>query len=499
MCLKKYYGRVVQLNRTSDSGSEGQGFESLHGHQLNIYVIPYMKYLLFFCVVVTLLATGCSTGELTREQQRDAVLAQIKAPDIPEHTLSILDFGAMPDGVTDCKPAFEQAMMSNTNGVHIVVPEGIYFIDGPLHLQSNVCIDLQKGAALKFTSNPDKYLPAVLTSWEGTMLYNYSPLIYGYQLENVSIIGEGIIDGNAAETFSTWRSTNPATGKELQYTAQQRTREMNHNNTPLEERRFGKGDYLRPHLLQLFECKSILIQGVTMTNSPFWCVHLLKCENATVRAVNFIARNVNNDGIDPEYSRNILIEDMSFDNGDDNVAIKAGRDHEGRTTAMPSENIIIRNCKFKGLHGVVIGSEMSAGVCNVFIENCSFGGYCKRGIFFKSNPDRGGFIKNIYINNVHFGEVEDCFYITSFYHGEGKDGGHYTDISHIYVDSLSCRKARAGGIIIQGFPELPVHDIYLSNVRIDTVQHSLSITNAKNVIMSNVIFGEEAGVPTHAK
>ncbi len=458
-----------------------------------------MKPLFTFFIASAILLTACTAEELTREQQRDAILAQIKAPAIPEHMVSVLDFGAVPDSTTDCIAAFERAMAENRQGVRIIVPEGVYFLDGPLHLQSNVCIDLQKGAVLKFAADPDKYLPVVLTSWEGTMLYNYSPLIYGYQLENVSIIGEGVINGNAAATFSTWRSIDPVTGKELQYAGQQRSREMNHNNTPIEERRFGNGYYLRPHLLQLFECKNILIQGVTITNSPFWCVHLLRCENATVRAVNFIARNINNDGVDPESSRNVLIEDMNFDNGDDNVAIKAGRDHEGRAAARPSENIIIRNCKFKGLHGVVIGSEMSGGVRNVFIEDCSFGGYCKRGIFLKSNPDRGGYMKNIYIRNVAFGEVEDCFYITSFYHGEGKDGGHCTDISNIYVDRLTCRKANAGGIVIQGFAELPVHDIYLSDVRIDTITNALSITHAKNIVMSNVVLGEEAYVPTSAQ
>ncbi len=437
--------------------------------------------------------------EPSRQEKRDAILQNIKAPEIPKHTISILDFGAKADSTTDSRPAFIKAIAEAeaNGGVHIIVPAGTYFVDGPIHLASNVCLDIQKGARLKFSSDPDRYLPAVLSSWEGTVLYNYSPLIYGYQLENVSIIGEGTIDGNAAETFSKWRAIDPKTGEELDEPAQQRSREMNHNNTPIEKRQFGKGDYLRPQFVQLFECKNILIEGITVTNSPFWCVHLLKCENATVRAVNFIAKNVNNDGIDPEYCKNVLIENMNFDNGDDNVAIKAGRDHEGRATATPCENIIIRNCKFKGLHGVVIGSEMSAGVRNVFIENCSFGGYCKRGIYLKSNPDRGGFIEDIYVNNVAFGEVEDCFFITSFYHGEGK--GYSTDIRNIYVDSLTCRKATAAGIVVQGFAEKPVRDIYFSNVRIDTVKNALSITNAENIVMKNVVLGEEAKVPTHAK
>ena len=313
--------------------------------------------------LMTITAFANPDPEASRIAKRDAILLEIKPPAIPTQTVSLLSFGAKGDSITDCKPAFDKAMKSAAqhHGLKIVLPAGVYFINGPIHLVSNVCIELQKGARLKFTSDPARYLPMVFTSWEGTLLYNYSPFIYGYQLENISITGEGTIDGNASTTFNTW--------KNKQEKAQMTSRDMNHNATPLKERIFGANHFLRPQLIQLFECKNILIEGVKITNSPFWCVHLLKSENITVRRVRYDAKNINNDGIDPEYSRNILIEDVDFDNGDDNVAIKAGRDHEGRATAMPSENIIIRNCRFKGLHGVVIGSEMSAGVRNVFIDS----------------------------------------------------------------------------------------------------------------------------------
>jgi polygalacturonase len=280
-------------------------------------------------------------------------------------------------------------------------------------------------------------------------------------------------------TFSKW--------KEIQSKDQQLSREMNRKQTNLNERIFGMGHYLRPHLIQFFECKNILVENVTITNSPFWCIHLVKSENATFRAINFIAKLINNDGIDPEYSKNILIENINFDNGDDNIAIKAGRDTEGRATAIPSENIIIRNCKFKGLHGLVIGSEMSAGVQNVFVENCSYGGYLKRGIFLKSNPDRGGFIRNIYVKNVDFGEVEDCFFITSFYHGEGQ--GHTTEINNVYVENVTCQKARNGGIVIQGFEGKPVTDIYFRNIVIKKAEIAVSLPNTEHIVMDNVNIG----------
>jgi polygalacturonase len=425
------------------------------------------------------------------DSKRNAVLRQIIPPKIPEKTISILDFGALPDSITDCKPAFDKAIKSciPNEETRIIVPPGVYMIEGPIHLASNICMDLQKGARLKFSNNPEKYLPTVLTSWEGTMLYNYSPFIYGYNLQNVSIIGEGIIDGNASETFAKW--------PDLDNKDQQLSRDMNHNNTPLEKRNFGKGHYLRPQLIQLLGCKNILIEGITILDSPFWCLHLLKSENITVRNIKFHAFNKNNDGIDPEYSKNILIEGVVFDNADDNIAIKAGRDHEGRLTQMPSENIVIRNCIFKGLHAVVIGSEMSSGVQNIFVEDCKSGGYLKRGIYLKSNPDRGGFIRNIYVKNVSFGEVEDCFYITSHYHGEGK--GFATEIHDVYVDSMTCKKAKASALVIQGFAEKKVHDIYFTDIRVDTAINALSFTQTKNIVLNNVVIGDEVTVPSNVK
>ena len=446
-----------------------------------------------YTFVASIFLTSCTVKDVasTRIAKRNAILKNIIAPSVPASTLSILAFGAVGDSVTDCKPAFDKAMAECTRlkGAKIVVPAGIYFVGGPIRLVSNVYLEIQKGARLKFSSDPAKYLPVVPTSWEGTFVLNYSPFIYGYKLQNVAITGEGTIDGNALKTFSTWRN--------LQSHDQQLSRDMNHNNVPVNKRIFGANHYLRPQLIQLFECKNILIEDVSITNSPFWCVHLLKSENITVRGVNYNAHNINNDGIDPEYCKNVLIEGINFDNGDDNVAIKSGRDDEGRATAIPSENIIIRNCHFKGLHGVAIGSEMSAGVKNVFIENCVASGKCKRGIFLKSNPDRGGYITDIYVNNVKFDEVEDCFYITSNYHGEGK--GYNTDIRNVYVDSLTCHKATNAGLVVQGFPTKKIKDIYFSNIKIDQATSPLSFTNTENVVMSNVIIGGEAGIPSSAK
>ena len=459
-----------------------------------LFMLSNRVYGLLQCLLAILLVPrfAVANDESERIARRDAILKQITGASIPQNELLITSFGAKGNGVKDCKPAFDKVMKqaAKQGGARIVVPPGEYKLNGPIHFVSNVCLHLEEGATLKFSPEPEYYLPVVKTSWEGTFLQNYSPFIYGYGLENVSITGKGKIDGNAATTFSTWR-TKQGRGQQL-------TREVNHNETPVEERVFGEGYWLRPHLIQFFDCKNITISDVFITNAPFWCIHLLRSENIICRAIRYDAKLVNNDGIDPEYSRNILIENIEFNNGDDNVAIKCGRDNDGWRTATPSENIIIRNCKFKGLHGVVLGSEMSAGVQNVFIENCTYAGYCKRGIFIKTNPDRGGFIRDIYVNNCEFDEVEDLFYVTSMYAGEGMDNHHFTEVKNIFVNGVKCRKARSAGLVLQDTEAKPIENVRFENVSIGEVKTALSFSNTKGVQVNNCHLGGRVGVPSTA-
>ncbi len=272
---------------------------------------------------------------------------------------------------------------------------------------------------------------------------------------------------------------------------------MNNDSVPLEERVFGEGHFLRPHLVQFYNCKNVLIEDVKIEDSPFWCIHLLMCENAVLRGLSYDAFNKNNDGIDLEYTHDVLIEDIDFNNGDDNVVIKAGRDREGRAMNRPSHNIVIRNCRLKGLHGVVIGSEMSSGVHNVYVDSCQASGYLKRGLYVKSNPDRGGEISHIYFNNIKLQDVEDAFFITSFYHQEGE--GHVTHIHDFFVENVYCRKAEAAGIVVHGFPELKVHDINFTNVTIEEADVALDLRDARDITMEDVSIGGEVGPPSWAK
>jgi len=449
-----------------------------------------MKYRLLILLLISL---NCfAQNNSFTSDKVDAIIKRIQLPQIPSFKIDVTKLGAEGDSITNCKSAFDEAMAlcKKNNGGTIIIPKGIYTLNGPIHFVSNVRLHLEDGAKIRFGSNTKDY-PLVLTSWEGTMLYNYSPMIYGNKVENVAITGNGIIDGEAKNTWIKW--------KPLEKKDQLLSREMNHKNIPVKERIFGEGHYLRPQLIQFVNSKNILIENIQIEDSPFWCVHLLKSKSITIRGVKYNAHNNNNDGIDPEYSSDILIENILFDNADDNIAIKAGRDNEGRNNSeTPSENIVIRNCEFKGLHAIVIGSEMSAGVKNVFVENSKFSGYLKRGVFIKTNSDRGGYITDIYFNNLAFGKVEDCIYITANYHGEGS-GLFPSKVSDISFTNISCIEASNTGIVIEGFPDEKVKNIKLDHITIQSAKNGMTVNNTENVMINEVVIGEKATIPTSAK
>lgn len=377
--------------------------------------------------------------------------------------------------------------VSMRGGGLVTLSGGVFLSRGSLELKNNVMLYIEDGAVLRFDPDPSLY-PIVDTSWEGTYCYNYSPMIRAYGVVNTGIYGRGTIDGNAVTTFATWRPK--------QKEAQQRSRQMNHDEIDVWKRRFGEGDWLRPQLIQFYNCNCVTIEGVKIINSPFWCIHLLRSNNIICRGIRYDAKLVNNDGIDPESSSNILIEDICFDNGDDNIAIKSGRDNDGRNLSFPCCNILIRRCHFKGLHAVVLGSELSGGIYNVVIEDCDVAGYCKRGFYLKSNPDRGGYVQNVYVRNCHFGEVEDLFYITASYAGEGAGNDKFTHIENIHVDGLMADKVNGAAVVIQGVEELPVNNVTFRNLVTGSPRIGLSVENATGVTFEDCFIGGRAGVPS---
>jgi polygalacturonase len=281
------------------------------------------------------------------------ILARIRPPRFPDRPFDVLRHGAAGDGQTDCHAAFQKAIAEchRAGGGRVHVPAGTFLSNGPIHLAGNVNLHLASGAKILFGTNPADYLPAVLTRWEGTRCHNYSPLIYALRQENIAITGEGVIDGQTRLFWHQW--------KQRQSADQNTLREMGARREPLERRVFGEGHYLRPSLFQPYDCRNVLVEGVTFQGSPFWTVHPVFCTNVTIRGIHVLPGTTNDDGVDPDSCRDVLIENCVFDTADDNIAIKAGRDQDAWGD-RPCENIVVRNCT--GVHskanGYCIGSEM---------------------------------------------------------------------------------------------------------------------------------------------
>src|SRR5229473_6106693 len=311
------------------------------------------------------------------------ILARIKAPTFPTRDFSVTSFGAKADGQTDCTDAFRKAIeaCSKAGGGRVVVPAG-EFLTGAIHLKSNVNLHVTKSATIKFSQDPRKYLPVIFTRWEGMELMNYSPFIYAFKQTNVAVTGEGVIDGQAdcehwwpwkGRTQCGWKKGDPDQSK-----ARALLYEFVAKGAPVNERVFGDGSFLRPQFIQPYRCQNVLFEGVTLRHSPMWQIHPVLCTNVTVRGID-IEREANatgqtgpnTDGCDPESCRDVLIENCVFATGDDCIAINSGRNNDGRRVAVPSENIIIRDCQMKdGRGAITIGSQISAGVRNIFAENC---------------------------------------------------------------------------------------------------------------------------------
>ncbi|WNH09143.1 glycoside hydrolase family 28 protein [Thalassobellus suaedae] len=268
-----------------------------------------------------------------------------------------------------------------------------------------------------------------------------------------------------------------------------RLRTMNENATPVAERTFGEGHQLRPLFFQPFECDNVLIQGVTFTNAPFWVLHPIKCNYVRVDGVTVSSHGPNNDGCDPEYSKYVHITNCTFDTGDDCIAIKSGRNEEGRRINIPSENIVVENCDMKDGHGgVVMGSEISAGVRNVYVRNCKMDSpNLDRAIRIKTNTLRGGFVENVYVKNIHVGQVKEAVLKINTYYGiyANQEGDFIPSIKNIHLEDIEVENGGKYGILIKGRAENPVKNVTLTNVHIKGAKTDLSIENSEPLVFKN--------------
>ena len=371
-----------------------------------------------------------------------AILAGIRAPVFPDRDFPVTDFGARPDDGRDATAAFRAAIeaCARAGGGRVVVPPGVY-LTGPIHLKSRVNLHVSEGATIRFSRDPAAYLPVVRTRWEGVELMGYSPLVYAYEQHDVAITGKGTLDGQAdAEHWWPWkRNGHPQSQKP----DRDRLFAQAEAGVPVAERVFGAGHYLRPQFVQPYRCTNVLVEGVTITNAPMWIIHPVLSRNVIVRGVTVVSSGPNNDGCDPESSSDVLVEDTLFDTGDDCIAIKSGRNADGRRLGVPSERILVRGCRMRAGHGgVTIGSEVSGGVRDVFVERSVMSSPdLERGIRLKTNAMRGGTIENVFVRDVEIGEAGSAIDIDMLYE-EGAAGPFTPVVRRVQVDRMTVGKAR---------------------------------------------------------
>lgn len=476
-----------------------------------------MKKLLIYSFIF--LNVICS---FTQAQEVVAPVAQV--PVFKKDSFNIQKYGAKADGFTLNTKSINGAIndCSKKGGGVVVIPAG-YWLTGPIVLKSNVNLHLQKNALLQFTKDFDQY-PLVQGNWEGApQMRNQSP-ISADSVTNIAITGFGIIDGNGdawrmikkdklnetqwqklvasggvlSEDKKTWYPSE----KSLKGSQLKNPGVITSDKTP--DYYNAIKDFLRPNLVVLTSCKKVLLEGVTFQNSPAWCLHPLMCQDLTVK--NVYAKNPwyaqNGDGIDVESCKNVLLENSTFDVGDDGICIKSGRDEAGRKRNMPTENMIVRNCTVYHAHGgFVIGSEMSGGAKNLFVENCTFIG-TDVGLRFKTTRGRGGIVENIYIKNINMKDIVGEAILFDMYYaaqdpvplaGEKREAPKVEmlpvteatpQFRNFYVKDIVCDGA-AKAVFIRGLPEMHINNIVFKNMTI-RANKGIEMSEASGIDFKNV-------------
>jgi len=415
---------------------------------------------------------------------------------ILEREVSIVDFGAVPceltaqgevvPGSVKNTEAIKAAIdaVASQGGGRVVFPAGNW-LTGPIHFKSGVEIHLEKGCEVFFSTDKADYLPAVFTLYEGMRCYTYSAQLYAHECHDIAITGEGTFNGQGFVWWY-WIAVHREGVDDLYRQAQART--------PVEERLYVKPEWgIRPGLLHFVDCQNVTIEGCTFKFSPFWTVHPTWCENIIIRNIKVINpydHAPNTDGCNFEGCKRALLDGIWVDTGDDAVCLKSGRDEDGRVCARPCEDIIIRNLTANRSHGgITIGSEMSGGVSNIYIENCKF---LKNfiGIWIKTAPTRGGYVRNIEYHNIEVAKLWHegiCF--TMGYAGDGynpKDAPTMPVIENILVEDFTCAGSDVA-VKIEGIKGFPMRSIYLKDV---DAKGGVNVQTAHvaNLCMENVNF-----------
>jgi DNA sulfur modification protein DndE len=482
----------------------------------------------------TLLFIGVTANAQWNNSLQTEILSKLREPVFKKDTFDIRQYGALNDGITLNTNSFAQAIDAcNKNGGGVVlVPEGLWYT-GPIELKSNVNLHLKKGALVLFSRKFDDY-PMVLSYYEGESTWRCQSPISGRNLENIAITGYGVFDGSGDAwrfvkksklTAIQWKDLVASGGvlnddKNIWYPSEKsKMGNIKYNDQklpPVSDKASYEAikDYLRPVMLSLIECKQVLLDGTTFQNSPSWCLHPLLCEHLTVRNIN--VRNPwyaqNGDGIDVESCSYGTIQNSTFDVGDDAICIKSGRDAEGRKRGKPTENFVItNNIVYHGHGGFVIGSEMSGGVRNMFVQNCTFLG-TDIGLRFKTTRGRGGVVENIYISDISMINIPaeailfDMFYNKTSPLPEGDEkpiletnrkdvefsvNEGTPQFKDFYIRNIQCNGA-AKAIHIGGLPEMNIKNINIENASIKATS-GISLIQCDKLNLKNIKLEIEKG------
>ncbi|MEJ6980898.1 glycoside hydrolase family 28 protein [Pedobacter sp. P351] len=492
-----------------------------------------MKHLLHSIAFIVALNTSTDSFGQSGNKPWPSKLPVVTAPEFKKDTFNIVKYGAVNDGKTLNTTCINNAInaCSQKGGGVVVIPRGLW-LTGPLELKSNVNLHLKSDALLSFTKDLSQY-KLVHTNWEGLgAVRNQSP-ISGTNLVNIAITGKGIIDGNGDAwrmvkkdklTENQWKGLLASGGtlsddEKIWYPTESSLKGSKIKNAGvISEGKTASDfseikDFLRPNLIVLTQCKNILLEGVTFQNSPAWNIHPLMSENIIIRDI--YAKNPwyaqNGDGLDLESCNNVLVENSVFDVGDDGICIKSGRDAQGRKRAMPTQNVVIRNCVVYHAHGgFVIGSEMSGGAKNIFVSDCTFIG-TDIGLRFKTTRGRGGVVENIFIKNINMKDIAGEALLFDMYYaavdpvpltGEKREAPKVQLLPvteetpafrNFYISNVVADGA-AKAIFIRGLPEMNINNIYLENMTLQA-KKGIEIEEAKEIHLKNVNIISEQSKP----
>ncbi len=441
------------------------------------YELKITALYLIFLVVYMIPGTGITIAQenqtalaaIQRPSEIEPISAPfpmppLKKPVFPDRIFDILDYGAKGDGVTKNTEAFKKAIeaCNATGGGQVLVPAGKW-LTGAIHLKSNVNLHLEEGAEIHFSDDPEDYLPVVFTRWAGTELYNYSPLIYARNCENIAITGPGKLFGHGQKW---WPMTMQG-----EKTIKDIYKNKVLKGIPPEKRICGTPEAaLRPQFISPINCKNVYFEGFTIASpGPFWTFDILYCENVIVRGLQIETRGGHNtDGINFDSSKDALVEYCYISAGDDGVCIKSGINEDGRRVNIPSENIVVRNITTGISHGgAVIGSETAGGIKNVFVHNCLFKN-TSIGIRIKSNASRGGYVKNIFYDNIKMENIRhEAIRVESDYSAfmASENGKNYPVFKGLNFSNIDCNYADIA-ISMEGTSHEPVDGVTLKNVNI---------------------------------